>query len=56
MQNVKIILKWVSQNRMKGCGLDSSSSVQWPVAGPCQHGNDPSGSIQEGEFAWLWTD
>lgn len=36
----------MSQNRMRGYGLDSSSSVQGPVAEACQHGNDPSGSIQ----------
>jgi hypothetical protein len=29
-----------------GCGLDASGSV----AGPCEHGNEPSGSIEGGEF------
>jgi hypothetical protein len=26
------------------CGLDASDSVQRPVAGSCEHGNEPSGS------------
>jgi hypothetical protein len=33
-----------------GCGLDSPGSGQSPVAGSCEHGNGPSGSIQGGEF------
>jgi hypothetical protein len=28
-------------------GLDSSSSRQGPVAGSCEHGNEPSGSIKD---------
>jgi hypothetical protein len=32
------------------CGLDSSGSGQGPVAGSCEHGNEPSGSIKVGEF------
>jgi hypothetical protein len=35
---------------MGKCGLDSSDSVQGPVAGSCEHGNDPSGSIKDGVF------
>jgi hypothetical protein len=31
-------------------GLDSSSSGQRPVAGSCEHGNEPLGSITGGEF------
>jgi hypothetical protein len=31
-------------------GLDSSGSRQRPVAGPCEHGNEPSGSIKAGNF------
>jgi hypothetical protein len=46
MQNGKIILKWILKNRIRGCGLDSSSSVQGPVAGACKHGNESSGSIK----------
>jgi hypothetical protein len=33
-----------------GCGLDSSGSVQNPVAGSYERGNDVSGSIKCGEF------
>jgi hypothetical protein len=33
-----------------GCGLDASGSGQRPVAGSCEHGNEPSVSIKEGEF------
>jgi hypothetical protein len=28
------------------CGLDASGSGQGSVAGPCGHGNEPSGSIK----------
>jgi hypothetical protein len=30
----------------EGCGLDSSDSGQGPVMGPCEHGNEPLGSIK----------
>jgi hypothetical protein len=33
-----------------GCGLDSFGSGQGQVAGSCEHGNEPSGSIKCGEF------
>jgi hypothetical protein len=38
-----------------GCsGLDSSGSGQGHVAGSCEHGHEPSGSIQCEEFIdWL---
>jgi hypothetical protein len=32
------------------CGLDACSSGSGPVAGCCEHGNEPSGSIKGGEF------
>jgi hypothetical protein len=32
------------------CGLDASGSGQVPVAGFCEHGNEPSGSIKGEEF------
>jgi hypothetical protein len=32
------------------CGLDSSDSRQGPVAGSCEYGNEPSGSIRGGDF------
>jgi len=35
---------------MEMCGLNSSDSEQRPIAGPCQHGNELSGSIKGGEF------
>jgi hypothetical protein len=31
-------------------GLDLSSSGQGPLAGCCEHGNEPSGSIKDEEF------
>jgi hypothetical protein len=31
------------------CGLNSSGSGQGLVVGPCEHGNEPSGSIKGGE-------
>jgi hypothetical protein len=31
---------------LERCGLDSSGSGQGPVAGCCEHGNEPSGSIK----------
>jgi hypothetical protein len=34
--------------------LDASCSVQGSVGGSCEHGNEPSGSIEGGEFIdWL---
>jgi len=33
-----------------GSGLDASGSGQEPVAGSCEHGNEPSGSTKVGEF------
>jgi hypothetical protein len=38
--NIKIHLKEF------GCGLNSSDSAQGPVAGSCEHGNEPSGSMK----------
>jgi hypothetical protein len=38
------------RERVRRCGLDSSGSGQGPVAGCCEHGNKPSGSITGGEF------
>jgi hypothetical protein len=31
---------------VRGRGLDSSGVGQGPVAGPCEHGNEPSGFIR----------
>jgi hypothetical protein len=38
------------RERGAGCELDSYGSGQGPVAGFCEHGNDPSVSIKGGEF------
>jgi hypothetical protein len=35
---------------MRRCGLDATGSGQGPMADSCKHGNEPSGSIQCGEF------
>jgi hypothetical protein len=35
---------------VKRCELDASGSRWGPVAGPCEHGNEPLGSIKRGEF------
>jgi hypothetical protein len=32
------------------CGQDSSGSGQGAVVGSCEHRNEPSGSIKEGEL------
>jgi hypothetical protein len=32
------------------CGLDESGSCYGPLAGFCERGNEPSGSIKGGEF------
>jgi hypothetical protein len=36
-----IILKCLSGNMVRNCGLDSSGSREGPVAGSCEHGNEP---------------
>jgi hypothetical protein len=33
-----------------GCGLDASSSGWGPMAGSCEHGNEPSSSIKGREI------
>jgi hypothetical protein len=35
---------------MGECGLNSSGRGEGPVAGSCEHGNEPSGSTKGGEF------
>jgi hypothetical protein len=35
---------------VESCGLDDSRSGQGPVAGCCEHGNEPLGSKKGGEF------
>jgi hypothetical protein len=41
--NIKIDLK---EKGFWGCELNSSCSGRGPVAGSCEHGNDPPGSIK----------
>ena len=45
----RIILKWML-NRIVGRALDYYGSVEGQVAGCCECGNEPSGSITRGEF------
>jgi hypothetical protein len=35
------------------CELDVNRSGYGPVAGNCEHGNEPSGSIRGGAAQWL---
>jgi hypothetical protein len=35
---------------MGRCGLEAFGSRESPVAGPCDHGNEPSVSIKRDEF------
>jgi hypothetical protein len=46
----RIILEWILGNRVGSCGLGSSGSGQGQVAGCCEHGKEPSGSIKSDEF------
>jgi hypothetical protein len=36
--------EWIFGRLAGGCGLDSTSSGQGPVAGCCECGDEPSGS------------
>jgi hypothetical protein len=45
-----LILKWILRNSVGWCGFGSSGSGQGPVAGSCEHGNEPSGSIKAWSF------
>ena len=46
----RIILRWIFRKWGVGFGLDRASSGQGQVAGTCECGNEPSGSIKCGEF------
>jgi len=35
---------------MGRCGLDLSASGYRPMTGSCDHSNEPSGSVEGGEF------
>ena len=45
----RIILRWIFRMWDGGHGLDLSGSGQGHVAGPCDCGNEPSGTIKRGE-------
>jgi hypothetical protein len=46
----RIILKYIFRKWERRHGLDLSGSGQGQVAGCCECGNEPLGSIQYGEF------
>jgi hypothetical protein len=48
--NGNILLDWILEKRVGGCGLDASGSGHGPLVDSCEHGNGPSGSIKCGEF------
>jgi hypothetical protein len=48
-----IIVKWILENRVEGCELDSDSDSWFrtgTLKGSCEHVNEPSGSIKGEEF------
>jgi hypothetical protein len=40
----------LQENWVGECGLDSSGAAYKPVTGSCEHGNEPSGFLKDGEF------
>jgi len=46
----RIILRWIFRKWDVGYGLDRAGSGYEHVAGPCDWGNEPSGSIKYGDF------
>jgi hypothetical protein len=46
----QVMVDCILGNRVRRCGLDSSGLGQGPVAGSCEDGNEPSGSIKDGAF------
>jgi len=53
----RIILRLIFRKWDMGYGLDRAGSGKGQVAGTCECGNEPSGSIQYGEFLdYLRTD
>jgi hypothetical protein len=50
----KIIIRWIFRNWDVEYGLDRAGSGEGQVAGCCECGNEPSGTIKCGEFLdWL---
>jgi hypothetical protein len=48
--NGRIILKWILRHWIGGHGLDWSGLEHGNIAGFCECGNEPSGTIKCGEF------
>jgi hypothetical protein len=46
--DMRMILKWILNNRLEAFGLHSSVTGWEPVAVSCEHGNEPSNSIKCG--------
>ena len=46
----RIILRWIFRKRGRNYGLDRAGSGWGQVAGICECGNEPLGSIKCGEF------
>jgi hypothetical protein len=46
----KIILKLILEKYAAECGLDSCGLGQGTVSGSCERGNEPSGTIKEGNL------
>jgi hypothetical protein len=46
----RIILDWMLGKQGGTCEIDASVLGWGPVVGCCEHDNEPSGSIKEGEF------
>jgi len=46
----RTILRWLFRKWDVGYGRDRVSSIQGQVAGTCEWGNEPSGTIKCGEF------
>jgi hypothetical protein len=46
----EVILKWILRKYGGRCGLDSLDFGQGPVAGSCEHGNEPSDSRRGEQF------
>jgi hypothetical protein len=54
VDNIKIDLREIGWDGMVWYGLDRSDSGEGPVEGSCEHGNEPSGSINCWEvLQWL---
>jgi hypothetical protein len=47
---MRIILEWILRKKEGSCGLDVSVKGEGQVAGCCEYGNEPSGSIKGREL------